>query len=451
MSAPPIQVTEYVRRPAPGKLGKAVNIHSNFFEVKQLPNIMIHHYDVTVTPDVPPPVNRKIFEQLTTSYRESDLNGARPVFDGRKNIFSPKAFPFESRTFEIVLAGDITPNPNPARPPPKFKVKVKKASTINLEELHRFLNGRSALTNNCLTAIMALDVLIRHQPAMLYATVGRSFYTPIGKQALAGPLDVWRGYYQSARPALGKMMINMDVSATAFFRSGSLLELVVKIANVRSVDDLRRSSPPINWKRIEKTIKGLRFTVSHRERAKRSFKVFALTETAAKDTKFKLQPRGNGDPAAPEEEVETDLVTYFKKAYNISLNFPMLPCVQAGKNIILPLELCSVIEGQRYMKKLDERQTTDMIKFTSQPPQVRANNIKDGLKILKYDDNEYLKEFGMKVSNEMVQIKARVLPAPTVCYHAQSRDANFVPRDGAWNLMNKKVTQGTTLGSWGIV
>lgn len=102
-----------------------------------------------------------------------------------------------------MLAGDVTPNPNPVRPPPKFRVKVKKASTINLEELHRFLNGRSALTNNCLTAIMALDVLIRHQPAMLYATVGRSFYTPIGKQALAGPLDVWRGFYQSARPALG--------------------------------------------------------------------------------------------------------------------------------------------------------------------------------------------------------------------------------------------------------
>jgi eukaryotic translation initiation factor 2C len=100
-AVPPTQLTEYVRRPVPGKLGKAVNIHSNFFEVKQLPNITIHHYDVTVTPDVPPPVNRKIFEQLTTSYRESDLNGARPVFDGRKNMFSPCAFPFESRTFEV--------------------------------------------------------------------------------------------------------------------------------------------------------------------------------------------------------------------------------------------------------------------------------------------------------------------------------------------------------------
>ncbi|KAF9931854.1 eukaryotic translation initiation factor 2C, 2 [Linnemannia zychae] len=445
-----MQVTEYVKRSSPGKSGRVVNIYSNFFEIRQLPNITVHHYDVTITPDVPPPVNRKIFEQLTTSYRESDLNGARPVYDGRKNMFSPRAFPFESRTFEIMLNGDLTPNPNSTRPQPKYKVKVKKASTINLEELHRFLNGRSSLTNNCLTAIMALDVLIRHQPAMLYATIGRSFYTPIGKQALAGPLDAWRGYYQSARPALGKMMINIDVSATAFFRSGSLLELIVKIANVRNVDDLRRAVPPINWKRIEKAIKGLRFTVSHRERGKRSFKIMALTETAAKDTKFKFQHKGTSDVSLIEEG-ETDLVTYFKKTYSISLSYPMLPCVHAGKSIMLPIELCSVIEGQRCMKKLDERQTADMIKFTSQSPHTRANNIKDGLKILKYDDNEYLREFGMKVSNEMVQIKARVLPPPTVCYHPQSREANFVPRDGSWNLLNKKVTQGTTLGSWGVV
>lgn len=34
-------------------------------------------------------------------------------------------------------------------------------------------------------------------------------------------------------------MINMDVSATAFFSSGSLLELAAKIANVRNVGKLR--------------------------------------------------------------------------------------------------------------------------------------------------------------------------------------------------------------------
>lgn len=48
-----------------------------------------------------------------------------------------------------------------------------------------------------------------------------------------------------------------------------------------------------------------------------------------------------------------------------------------------------------------------MIKFTCQPPQVRANKIKEGLKILNYHENEFLNDFGMKVATEMVQINGK--------------------------------------------
>lgn len=94
-------ITQLPRRPGVGRLGKAIQVRSNYFEIQQLPNIRITHYDVTVTPDVPPPVNRKIFDQFITTFRVSDLAGSRPVYDGRKNLFSPKELPFESRTFEV--------------------------------------------------------------------------------------------------------------------------------------------------------------------------------------------------------------------------------------------------------------------------------------------------------------------------------------------------------------
>jgi len=94
-------ITQLPRRPGVGRLGKAIQVRSNYFEIQQLPNIRITHYDVTVTPDVPPPVNRKIFDQFITTYSVSDLANSRPVYDGRKNLFSPKVFPFESRTFEV--------------------------------------------------------------------------------------------------------------------------------------------------------------------------------------------------------------------------------------------------------------------------------------------------------------------------------------------------------------
>ncbi|KAG9326406.1 hypothetical protein KVV02_008026 [Mortierella alpina] len=444
-----LQITPYVKRPGVGEKGVAMQVRSNYFEITQLPDTIIYHYDVTITPDVPPPVNRRVYEQFQTQYRDSDLGGVRPVYDGRKNIFAPVAFPFESRTFKMLL----TEESRARRQPNEFTIKVKKAATINLEELHRFLTGRSALTNNCLTAIMSLDVLIRHQPAMLYATIGRAFYTPQGKQLLNGPLEAWRGYYQSVRATAGKMMINVDITASAFYQSGSLLEMAVKILNKRSPDDLRGTAASMNWQKVERQIKGLRITVTHRERTKREFKIFNLTKTAAKDTRFTLSspPGAAGAGGEAQPGGETDIVSYFKSTYNITLSYPMLPCVSAGKNLLLPMELCSVVSGQRYMKKLDERQTADMIKFTTQTPTVRLNTIKNGLQILNYHNNEFMRDFGMKVSAQMATVRARALPVPKIMFSSLARENAITPAEGAWNLKNKKLVRTGTLGSWGVV
>ena len=46
---------------------------------------------------------------------------------------------------------------------------------------------------------------------------------------------------------------------------------------------------------------------------------------------------------------------------------------------------------------------------------------------------------------------ARVLPTPVVQYHPSSREAKVTPRDGAWNLMNKRVAAGATLSSWSVL
>ncbi|KAG0016721.1 Eukaryotic translation initiation factor 2C [Podila clonocystis] len=92
-----------------------------------------------------------------------------------------------------------------------------------------------------------------------------------------------------------------------------------------------------------------------------------------------------------------------------------------------------------------------MINFTSRNPAARANTIRSGLQILNFDNNEYLKKAGMKVSDEMVVVPARVLPTPTVCYHPSSRESSFVPNDGVWNLRGKKVFQGRSLGLWGVL
>ena len=108
------------------------------------------------------------------------------------------------------------------------------------------------------------------------------------------------------------------------------------------------------------------------------------------------------------------------------------------------------------MRKLNEKQSAGMIKFTVQPPNDRANKINQGLEILNYRQNEYMQQFGLQVSNEMAVVQARVLPPPKLQYHPSSREASFFPRNGKWNLREKKVAIGVihyklyknSLGNW---
>lgn len=198
-----------------------------------------------------------------------------------------------------------------------------------------------------------------------------------------------------------------------------------------------------DWRKIEKFIKGLRVKVTHRDASSRGFKILKISEKSAAQVTFKQETDAGSKT--------TTVAAYFKDVYRTSLRYPRLRCVTVGRDIVLPMEVCSVVEGQRYPKKLDEMQTAEMIKFAALRPTDRENSIKNGLRVLDYGHNEFHKSFGLKVSNEMSAVKARVLPAPNITYHPSSRDANIVPRDGAWNLVGKKVLSGATLVSWGVV
>ena len=129
---------EFVKRPGLGTRGTVVNVRANYFEVKNLPEDNIHQYDVTITPEVPPALNRKAFNQIAQRFGR-----LRPVYDGRKNIFSAKPLPFgDAYTFHNVTITD---------PRRVFVVRMKKVAEINMAELQRFLDGRCAITENILT------------------------------------------------------------------------------------------------------------------------------------------------------------------------------------------------------------------------------------------------------------------------------------------------------------
>ena len=59
----------------------------------KIPSCSLYHYDVTITPDkCPRRVNREIIEVLVNTHKEY-FGQQKPVFDGRKNLYSRKALP----------------------------------------------------------------------------------------------------------------------------------------------------------------------------------------------------------------------------------------------------------------------------------------------------------------------------------------------------------------------
>src|SRR5687768_4281439 len=87
-----------------------------------------------------------------------------------------------------------------------------------MQKLGAFLDGRLADTPH--DSIMALDILLRHRPSLTYTTIGRCFYTPDSAASIANGAQLWQGFHQSIRPTRGQMLINLDVSATAFYQPG---------------------------------------------------------------------------------------------------------------------------------------------------------------------------------------------------------------------------------------
>ncbi|RKO93090.1 Piwi domain-containing protein [Blyttiomyces helicus] len=447
-------------RPGIGQSGRQITVRANFFPVQSLPGQNIHHYDVTITPDVPPAKNRRIYQAWEdTELLSGALGGVRPVFDGRKNVFAARPLPLDSALSAAAAAGADTGADGEAgvfnvdyfddddakkRGPKKFKLTIKKVGEINMQRLAMFLEGRISETPH--DAIMALDILLRHRPSLVYTTVGRCFYTPDSAASIANGAQLWQGFHQSIRPTRGQMLINLDVSATAFYQPGPVIEMVAKILGRQGPQDLRAPLMDKDRIKLEKSLRGLKIVVTHRGQIRRKYRIAKITPTPTNRTMFSVGEPGSG--------TEDSVANYFATKYNTQLYFPHLPCLIVGdpnKHVYLPMEVCEVVPGQRHLRKLNERQTAEMIKFTCQPPHVRSNKISAGITILQQRDNEYLREFNVSIGHEMAIVNARVLPAPAISYHPASKEPVITPREGAWNLRDKMVAQGVTLRSWSVV
>ncbi|PHU15618.1 hypothetical protein BC332_16823 [Capsicum chinense] len=290
-----------------------------------------------------------------------------------------------------------------------------------------FLQGRQADAPQ--EALQVLDIVLRELPTSRYCPVGSSFYSPdLGRrQPLGEGLESWRGFYQSIRPTQMGLSLNIDMCSTAFIEPLPVVDFVSQLLN-RDVSS-RPLSDADRFK-IKKALRGVKLEVTHCGNMRRKYRISGLTSHATKELIFPVDERGTMKA----------VVEYFRETYGFVIQHTQLPCLQVG-NIqrpnYLPMEVCKIVEGQRYSKRLNERQITALLKVTCQRPQEREGDILQTVSHNAYADDPYAKEFGIKISEKLAQVEARILPAPWLKYHDTGREKDCLPQVGQWNMMNK--------------
>ncbi|XP_024534515.1 protein argonaute PNH1 [Selaginella moellendorffii] len=428
----------FPRRPGKGVMGSKCVVKANHF-FAELPDKDLHQYDVTITPEVTSRgVNRAVMELLVKLNREA-LGRRLPAYDGRKSLYTAGPLPFQYKDFQVTLP-DEEDGTNAPRRERSFKIVIKFAARADLHHLGEFLAGRQP--NAPQEALQVLDIVLRELPTHRYSPVGRSFYSPdLGRrQPLGDGLESWRGFYQSIRPTQMGLSLNIDMSSTAFIEPLPVVDFVGQLLG----KDLSRPLSDADRIKIKKALRGVKVEVTHRGTMRRKYRISGLTSQPTQELTFPVDERGT----------LKSVVEYFRETYGYTIRSPSLPCLAVGNQQrpnYLPMEVCKIVEGQRYSKRLNERQINNLLKVTCQRPKDRENDILQTVRHNAYHDDPYAQEFGIRISDKLASVEARILPAPRLKYHDTGREKDCLPQVGQWNMMNKKMVNGGSVNYWACI
>ncbi|KAL5975230.1 hypothetical protein ACLOJK_031909 [Asimina triloba] len=430
----------FLQRPGYGQAGTKCIVKANHF-LAELPDKDLIQYDVSIIPEVASrSVNRAIMAELIKLYRETDLGMRLPAYDGRRSLYTAGLLPFNSKEFYIKIVDEDEGIAIPRRER-EFKVTIKFAARADLHHLRQFLSGKQVDAPH--EALQVLDIVMRELASQRYVSVGRSFFSPdIRKpQRLGDGLQSWCGFYQSIRPTQMGLSLNIDMSSTAFIEPLPVIEFV---AQILGKDVSSRPLSDSDRVKVKKALRGVKVEVTHRGNVRRKYRISGLTSQPTRELIFPVDDQMN----------MKSVVEYFQEMYGFTIRYPHLPCLQVGnqkKANYLPMEACKIVEGQRYTKRLNEKQITSLLKVTCQRPKEQEMDILQTVHQNAYSEDPYAKEFGINISDKLASVEARVLPAPWLKYHDTGKEKDCLPQVGQWNMMNKKMINGSTVNYWACI
>ncbi|OLL24133.1 Protein argonaute [Neolecta irregularis DAH-3] len=430
--------------------GQSVVVEANHFPVTGLSNLTVIQYEVIIGDSGKhqgPQARRLPREFCKEVWNSKQVQAAfekrRVIYDENKLAWSLGPLPFGNGI--VVSVSGIASKSD-------LLVTIRKVAEINMDVLSKYLKRNYAKDDSVIQCVNVISQLLRQRPSERFTSVGRGFY-PDNFESLQLPrlVQARRGIYQSVRPTLGNLNVIVDITTRVFWQNigeVSMMSLIERVTN----SDPARGMPQDQLRRINSLFCKMKFYTTYMKRDNVSLK--------------KIYTFNNlGRPANMltfiKDEQKVTVAQHFKDAWKYNLKYPNLPVVivQNQNRTAIPLELCFVnIDGMTALgSQPDASQMAELIKFACVGPMKRKAEIKKNVEALKWQNDPYLKEFGMEISHNMVKINARLLSPPSLEFARNPRKARashiFKPIFGKWDREQQDLSfiEPKSVLSWAII
>ncbi|KAK7440207.1 hypothetical protein VKT23_017149 [Stygiomarasmius scandens] len=352
------------------------------------------------------------------------------AFDGKKNLFSFTKFRFPMKEYSGIPLDRSDSN---GRRPKTVKIKIAFVNDVNIGILNKLTQSKVrpdelGVDGVYYMALNMLNLFVQAQPRRANLHKGKSFYidrnSSHATDRAMSPLKLLNGYFQSIRPALNRLILNVDVTVGAVLQQQSLVDACAGVCGIGDrarLRDVRSDSP--NFMKLRQFFRGV--------------KIIATTDSRRREKTIKDIIFDVGREKFDKDGQWTTVQDHFLRMHNFTIP-PRTLGVRLGNHEMLPITVCDVV-NQLYKGRLQPNHVSEVLKFIPQRPQYRLEKIKAGWQTLGHDTSEFLHGANITISQDAMTVSGRVLPSPQIMYGKQSVS---VPRQpGVWDVMHKTLQQ----------
>ncbi|KAI1259434.1 ribonuclease H-like domain-containing protein [Xylariaceae sp. FL1019] len=469
-----ISGTPFPCRPAFGSQGKEVTLWANYFEMKLKAEILLNYtVDVVVGKDEKKPAGKKLYWIVSGALDQvSKLSkGVVYVTDFKQQVITNKPFTLPAEnTVKVAYREEGHDD--------EFTVKFTKPINIDLPGLLKYTNTFSDVSEDAWPKfekeITALTIITGFQARrnQKVAALGNRFF-PLDQTDQRMRLDaiefnrVIRGYFQSVRPATGRLVLNANVAHGVFRVTGPITQFINdQQHNYEQINRLLTKMKlrvrykmfidknPENHRMVQKVVWGLATRGDGNDSDKATKPKLNVTGAKPNEVQFHLRAPA---PAGFKADTFVYVKDYYKKRFNYDVN-PQFPVINVGNKsrpVYVPAELVEIIDGQPLRRKTTGDETTGMINFSCRSPFANATSIiNTGRQVLGLDGINLLEKFGVAVGKTLLTVHGRELTAPEIVYSDLNTTKPKTVRvnEGEWNMDSVRFTRpGRAIEKWAWV